>query len=320
MPATFHKPAVSVVIPAKNEAGTIGQCLESIRAASGCRRVEIIVVDNGSADDTREIAQALGALVLAKPGVTISELRNCGARLASAPVVAFVDADIVVSESWLDSALAALGQPGVVCAGCSPDIPAQSTWMQRAWHYDIVSSPSSSKRQWLGSANLLVARDVFEKAGGFDTALTTCEDVDLGYRLGRYGTIVADKSIKAVHLGETRTLAEFFRKESWRGIGNFDGLLRHGLVTSEIPSHLVAFFYLSLYPMLPVLLLLGSSRLLLALFALSLLPPLAKVCRLDGILQSPLTFCQVYLVWLVYCWARGYAGWRWLRRLWQAAW
>ena len=112
------EPSVSVVIPARNEAENIGPCITSIHAAGGGLLAEVILVDNGSTDATREIAESLGATVLVRPQATISELRNSGARAASGSIVAFVDADVLVGSGWLTNAVSVLQRPGGVCARC----------------------------------------------------------------------------------------------------------------------------------------------------------------------------------------------------------
>jgi glycosyltransferase involved in cell wall biosynthesis len=79
---------VTVVIAARNEAANIGACIGSVRWAR-----EILVVEDGSADDTREIAQTQGASVLANPFVTIGAQRNFAIERASCEWILVVDAD-----------------------------------------------------------------------------------------------------------------------------------------------------------------------------------------------------------------------------------
>jgi GT2 family glycosyltransferase len=96
---------------------------------------------------------------------------------------------------------------------------------------------------WLESMNLFVAKKGFMKAGGFDESLETCEDVDFSYRVSAYGKIVSDRSIKVVHLGEAATMAEFFKKELWRGRSSFSGVFAHGISFKELPSLAVPVYF-----------------------------------------------------------------------------
>ena len=80
--------ALTVVIAARNEAGNIGACIESVRWAR-----EILVVEDGSTDETRSIAEGAGARVLANPFVTIGLQRNFAIERASSGWILVVDAD-----------------------------------------------------------------------------------------------------------------------------------------------------------------------------------------------------------------------------------
>ncbi len=102
---------VSIIIPAFNEARVIGKCLDSLtRLDFPPDHFEVILVDNGSADATVEIAKSfadrLNLTVLQKHGVKISALRNLGANAASGAILAFLDADCLPPPSWLTDILA----------------------------------------------------------------------------------------------------------------------------------------------------------------------------------------------------------------------
>ena len=84
--------------------------------------------------------------------------------------------------------------------------------------------------------NLVVLREVFLRINGFNEALETSEDVDLCYRLNKHGVILYNPKMYAVHWGEASDLRTFWRKEVWRGIGNWGGIKSHGLRWDEIPS------------------------------------------------------------------------------------
>jgi glycosyltransferase involved in cell wall biosynthesis len=85
---------VSVIVPARNSAGTIGECLRSIRSQSH-EPIEVVVVDNGSTDSTPEIAAELAAIVL-EAGPERSAQRNVGARASNGVYVLFIDSDMLL--------------------------------------------------------------------------------------------------------------------------------------------------------------------------------------------------------------------------------
>jgi glycosyltransferase involved in cell wall biosynthesis len=89
---------VSVVVPARNAARWLGECLESIRAE---RPREIIVVDGCSRDNTVEIARSMGARVISDEGRGLPAARMLGVENACSDLVALIDADVVLSPGAL---------------------------------------------------------------------------------------------------------------------------------------------------------------------------------------------------------------------------
>jgi glycosyltransferase involved in cell wall biosynthesis len=237
-------PALSIIIPMKNEENNIRLCLESILANSfPGEKYEIICVDNGSSDRTIEVAREYTKNVYQLPDKTISALRNYGAQKAQGEYLAFVDSDCVADRSWINAASIYFGNEHIVCFGSTPDIPADATWVQKTWYLNKQIREDVQQVEWLESMNLFVKRDVFLELGGFNEKLVTCEDVDLCYRIGQKYKIISDKRIRVVHLGEARTLREFFKKEMWRGQGNLAGVREHGLKLKEIPSIALPVYY-----------------------------------------------------------------------------
>jgi glycosyltransferase involved in cell wall biosynthesis len=239
-------PIVSFVVPALNAERTVASCLEAIRGteAAGWGR-EVLVIDNGSSDDTRRISHAEGARVLDAPGLTVGGLRNLGARVASGRILACVDADCVVASDWLIRGLRHFVDPQVGAVGSPTGLPPQTTWVQRSWALQRHRKRPGPV-QWLPTENLLIRREAFWAVGGFNEALVTCEDVDFCYRLAARYLIVNDPAVRSIHLGEAPTLRAVFRKEVWRGRGNLPGVLAHRLRLSELPSVLLPLYHLAL--------------------------------------------------------------------------
>ena len=249
----------SVIIPVRNEEANIARCLASLM---GCdwdpADFEVIVVDHCSTDQTVSIASRLGAQVLiGRPEATISALRNLGARSCGGEILAFLDADCTVPDNWLRQAARYVDRDEVICFGSPPVVPEQATWVQQAWFRIRRKGGAAGPVDWLESMNMFVRRRQFLEVGGFDERLVTCEDYDLSLRLGRIGTLVCDERIAAVHHGEAASIAHFFKKEYWRGTGNFAGILAHGISRKELPSVALPVVHGILAVLVPLLLVAG---------------------------------------------------------------
>lgn len=234
------KPVVSFVVPVFNCEQYIGRCLLSIKSLNfNGLAYEVVIMDNGSTDRTHQIMRDMGFEFHVVPKVNVSALRNRGAKSSRGAYLAFVDSDVELSPQWLRDGLVVFRQQDVVASGCFPGVPREATWVQRTWDLHQrgrTRMDAVTPAAWLSSMNLLVRRNDFLAVSGFNEHLTTAEDVDLSYRLGQRGRILNNPSMKAVHWGEARDLGHFMRKEIWRGKGNLQGVLSHGLRLDELPS------------------------------------------------------------------------------------
>ena len=103
---------VSVIIPARNEARGIAAVIQAVQAQSPAGwALEIIVVDDGSSDETAERARAAGAQALVLEsgieGGNPARARNLGAAAAKGDPIVFLDADCIPESGWLDRLLVA---------------------------------------------------------------------------------------------------------------------------------------------------------------------------------------------------------------------
>jgi hypothetical protein len=231
-------PAISFVVPVRNDAHRLQRCLKTIREGTPAgTTIELVVADNGSTDGSIDVARAAGATVLSLPDLRLGELRNRAAAATRAPVLAFVDADHEIGPSWIACALESLRQSNVAGVGAPYHAPAPGTWVQRL--YDRLRQHPTSREEvaWLGSGNIAMRRDVFMQVGGFDTTLETCEDVDLCRKLRARGDVlVADRRMGCVHHGDPATLGQVFFGELWRGRDNIRVSLRPPLVSRTVVS------------------------------------------------------------------------------------
>lgn len=210
-------PDVSVVIPARDAEDVLGLTLDALTLQELEGEIEVIVVDNGSLDGTAALAEARGVRVLRRrrgdgPGAA----RNEGAAAASADVLAFTDADCEPSPAWLAAALGALATADIVLGAVAPvRTPAP---LERTVH---VTGHSGL----FETANLVVRRATFERAGGFPAGLEPREgapfgeDVLFGWTAVRNGARVAFCADALVlHAVQPRGAREFLAERSRLGL------------------------------------------------------------------------------------------------------
>lgn len=200
----------------------IGRCLKSLAKLAFARdRFEVLMVDNGSRDKTLEIAESfqdrLNLKVLQKANVRISALRNLGARAAAGDILAFLDADCLAPEDWLDRILELAPADGAGVLGANYLLPEDSTWVGRTWHR-YQEAPKAGEVSHVPAGDLIMRREDFLRLGGFDETIQTNEDYELCERARKSGMQVrAFPQIGVVHLGTAQNLEVFFRKQAWHG-------------------------------------------------------------------------------------------------------
>jgi glycosyltransferase involved in cell wall biosynthesis len=167
----------SFVIPALNEEACLGACLRSIQSQADAD-TEIVVVDNGSRDHTASIASQMGARVVGEEQRGLSHARNRGARAASGDVVAFVDADGVLSRHWLRAARRCFADPRVGGA-CGLSVYIHANKLKQLWYntYTALAAGSALASNGLLSRmiftgnNLAMRRELFLELGGYEPVI-----------------------------------------------------------------------------------------------------------------------------------------------------
>ncbi|MCA9065557.1 MAG: glycosyltransferase [Planctomycetaceae bacterium] len=246
----LERQTVSLIIPARNEGAVLHRLLNSVsrlKDSATLRLAEVIVVDASSTDDTAELAREAGCRVVHAPAGNVSISRNTGARAARGDILAFVDADCELPANWLTDVCGLVAEREVAAAGGVMAVPpCDAPWVERIW-FDVGNRVAPEKAEspntrasWLPSFNLAVKAFDFNRVGGFDESLKTCEDVDLSLRLAECGELRCLNVAPVRHHGESKTVAEFFRRESWRAGGTLQLLCEHRGNVREWISFLVS--------------------------------------------------------------------------------
>ncbi len=180
------QPVISFIVPAYNEEQLLGLTLESIHgAARGIGEpYEVIVVDDGSTDQTAAVALHHDAQLVQVEHRKISATRNSGAKVAKGNFFIFVDADTVVDQRVVQAALETL-RSGAVGGGAALKFDGAVPWYARLLLPIIVLF-----FRLTGIATgcfLFCTRTAFEAVGGFDEAYFGAEEIVLSRALRREG-------------------------------------------------------------------------------------------------------------------------------------
>jgi glycosyltransferase involved in cell wall biosynthesis len=222
--------AVSVVIPARNAAAVIPLQLAALAQQSFVGEWEVIVVDDESTDDTRGAALAargpLPRLQVIDSGGCRSAAgaRNAGARIATGQVLAFCDADDVVSTTWL-AALVEACATSDIATGPLDFQTLNHPRLAARWPTFYAEGPVEMGG-WLlvPGGCCAVRRDVFAASGGFDERVRWGEDVEFFLRLQQGGHRVAYTPGAVVSVRLRSALRQQFRDGVGHG-GAVDPLL-----------------------------------------------------------------------------------------------
>jgi mycofactocin system glycosyltransferase len=195
-------PDISIVIPVKDRADELKRCLTSLSCLNYPReKLQVIVVDDGSCDDSPQVARQFRAMLVPSGGTGRgpAAARNVGASLANGEILAFIDSDCSASQEWLNELIPAFNNPAMAAVGGQVDGMCTESAVDR--YESIMSSLSLGARErtgsggsdtfYLPSCNLLVRRSAFRSAGGFKDEMHVGEDVDLTWRLRDNGWTIS---------------------------------------------------------------------------------------------------------------------------------
>jgi cellulose synthase/poly-beta-1,6-N-acetylglucosamine synthase-like glycosyltransferase len=186
---------VSVIVPARNEEACLGTCLESLVAQTGVK-LEIIVVDDGSTDRTREIAKSFAGVRVVEPGplppgwIGKNNALMAGAKEARGDCLLFTDADTVHRDGSLARSLEEAQRQKAALLSYSPEQEVHGFWeravmpvifaeLASSYRPSDVSDPASSAAAANGQY-ILISREAYDAVGGHEgIAASLLEDVAL---------------------------------------------------------------------------------------------------------------------------------------------
>lgn len=194
MAAPSHaQPDVTLVIPGRNCAGTIRECLSAVLPILDdpeSRLKDITFVDDGSTDETTTIVQQIPRVrLLQQPNRGPGAARNNGWRNADTRFVWFIDSDCVAELDALQRLLPHMDDESVAGVSGSYGIVNKESLLARLVHEEIIQRHLAmpSEVNYLASFNVLYRKTALERVGGFDESFITAEDAQLSYQLVEAG-------------------------------------------------------------------------------------------------------------------------------------
>jgi prepilin-type N-terminal cleavage/methylation domain-containing protein/prepilin-type processing-associated H-X9-DG protein len=223
-----HTPKVSVVVCTYNGGATLQQCIQSLLRLD-YPAYEVIVVDDGSTDNTAEIlGQFPGIRVIRQANRGLSAARNAGLFAATASIVAYTDSDCFADADWLTMLVHQLGETDAAAVG-GPNLTPDDGWLSSC----VAASPGQPTHvlendqvaEHIPGCNMAFRREALLAVNGFDVQYQRAgDDVDICWRLQQAGYWITFAPGAFVWHHRRQTVRAYLRQQA--GYGEAEALLR----------------------------------------------------------------------------------------------
>jgi GT2 family glycosyltransferase len=223
----LFRPRISVVVCSFNGSRTINECLQALSKVR-YPDFEVLVVDDGSTDNTAAIAAQYDVKLIRTPNQGLSQARNVGWQAANGEIVAYIDDDAYPDPDWLGYLAETFRKADYAGVG-GPNIPPREDGFIAACVANAPGGPAhvlltDTDAEHIPGCNMAFLRSALEAVGGFDVQFRTAgDDVDICWRLQERGWKLGFSPSAVVWHHRRNLLRTFWRQQ--RGYGKAEALL-----------------------------------------------------------------------------------------------
>ncbi len=226
--------SASVVIPAYNAEKTLAECIDALLQQTVLPN-EIMVVDDGSTDETKTIAEAYSLVkVISQKNQGPANARNKGAYASKSPIIVFLDSDCVPDKNWLEEMLhpfadeKVVGVQGVYKTN-QRELVARFDQLDIEYRYERMKR--IKKLDWIGSYSAAYRKKIFVANKGFDESFPRAsgEDAEFSYRLAEKGYQLVFNPRAIVYHTHPQSFWNFLNVEYFRAYWRMRMYVKHPL-------------------------------------------------------------------------------------------
>ena len=210
---------ISFIIPHMGREAMLIETLHSILGLHYPKEnIEVIVVSQND-----EISETLSSfkdnldlsVIFNQTNKTISHSRNLGASQANGDYLAFLDADIALSDNWVEVMLSILSSNEDILLASAMQINSQNAPPLERIRTALSNAELDTYVAFLPGRNLFLHKTTFDRVGGFPEHLLTCEDYFFTDKVNNLGKLFYTSRAQYVHIGEDKHFIPMFKKEIW---------------------------------------------------------------------------------------------------------